>query len=470
MDVNRFLALPFSVRKLIYSCLDYKFFNIDLPRTDALKEENLDLNVKHNQKRQKTYRAELYRLFADYLHVFEHTPNLIDTWINYSPWLKYDAIILDCLRLNYSYDSEIIGQLDCIILENKGKIGYFDKTGMLQVWYGLGEYRKLIVSNSIGNRKDIMLGDINDFNVRLNMELFEMSTMKKLLEYLHRRNKLNIISELKFYDPDIDECSNETKHEDTRVNKQKILENFHKKKLRDSFYDISDTNIELVGEYLNRMLRLTNINIQGEKYVEILANGDGKINPINHTIRNRVNTLIIEKIEKLSYYTKSSYEHWRSLKSLYLHNIRYLDLNELTVPKTCELLNIRNIENMTWWNLGLDISTLTSAMWNIKCCTNFNPIRIKNECKTCGHMKFNILFFRQNEEKNTSKEALQLKNIRKKCKNQIHEKIRSIRIIELVNVRAFRKKLPCIVVPKNMLLQNRLKFSNIPKDIEVYTI
>ncbi|CAB4254434.1 similar to Saccharomyces cerevisiae YMR094W CTF13 Subunit of the CBF3 complex [Maudiozyma barnettii] len=390
MDIEFFLNLPTDLRKSVYYHLDGSFTHLEPPSVEDLYSNN-SIEVLTNRKKktalEKILLERLYSIYSPFIDIFEYNPDIVIKWLQFSIWLRYDSIILDCLRLNHSYSGSLIGPIDWIYLDTNLKLSYFNRKGLLQVWYTQNEYFDWIV-----DCEPLGITDLETNYFRLNMEHFKLSNISKALIQFEKKKLLNDIYQVKFQimEENIDEiCDiNETKINSSKINtsNNNILDN-----TRDSlgsgssslYVDDSDNNddsntssrsrkkrktytsekgskqldISVVNvlSYLKKMKKLNKISVRGDILYDGLINSHGirdrRNNAINYLIKRKIEEIEVFQISDLTEYGLSDLTKWDNLQHLSLINIKYCDMNMIIFPKFCQILTLKNITSLKWFDI-----------------------------------------------------------------------------------------------------------------------
>lgn len=449
MDVVKFLSLPFNIRKLVYEQLQ----NVLI---DPSKQQPLGWMLKPTKKLNKRSKLRkkiangLYSIYQPYIGVFDFSPNLVDSWLEYSLWFRYDAIVLDCLRVNHCYQGTVLGSLVWIFLGGKSRLSVIDDRGMLQSWYTWKEYFKWIVSIDPITGHSQTEDEMECTYFKIDMDLLDSTLLNSLLKYLKKKGLLPAINDIHFIESQNDLDSNERDINET---------DFSRKRARDAFYNISGTILEVFQDYFEDMRYLTNIHVTNQKMHELIVNSDGKLNPIKWNIRDKVKNISINRIYNLSYYMPANFTQWNNLSLLELSNLKSLDMKELWLPPTCKTIIIENIDTLTWWNFSRDLNLLLANnekdnkyKWTTYCAGEYN--HLKDICGVCNHLKVSIM----------ENHPIDLKEALSTYQLKLVKEMKPIRRIRLQNINHVTNE---IIVPQNMFWKNTVRFIKFDTTIRI---
>lgn len=223
IDVELFLNLPVDIRHAVYYHLGESFTQLEPPSASDLYNNNLvELSNTNKKKttRQKNLLDKLYPIYSTFIDIFEYNPDIVLEWLDFSIWLRYDAIVLDCLRLNHSYGGSLLGPIDWIYLDSELKLSLFNKYDLLQVWYTEQEYVDWII-----NLEPLDITDLERDYFRLNLDYYRPSNISKTLAMFQKNKLFNEIYSVKFQlmEENIDEIETVSTEKDTLVSSTNIL-------------------------------------------------------------------------------------------------------------------------------------------------------------------------------------------------------------------------------------------------------
>lgn len=350
MDVSLFFGLPIDIRRQVYYHLDGNFCKIaPAPVQHLYIDEVIQLSPKTEarSKRQELLFKRYYELFSPYLNIFDYSPSLFDQWLEYSLWLRYDAIVLDCMRINHSYGGSLIGHLDWIYLDDRPRLAYF-KNCMLMVWYTLREYARWIIKEEIDDEE---ADNLNLFG--LNLEYLNLDMVKKILNSMKFNDYVMLLSEVFFDQEDEDES-------DLGEDKMDIDE---------MSYPMNDLKgIEVIKD-LDTMKNLAKISVRGAPLFEALINFHGvRDNPgktISYMVKKRIMQLELWQISDPSKTGLADFTRWENLRDLRLIKVRSVDLNKFVLPKLCQILILKQVTVMRWWDVESKINELIEGKTTI---------------------------------------------------------------------------------------------------------
>ncbi|CCE64149.1 hypothetical protein TPHA_0G03080 [Tetrapisispora phaffii CBS 4417] len=465
MDVCKFLDLPIDIRKNIYlqlngmlgnSNFDSNKFSINIQETRTENTIPVSKKAKSNRKtRIQTY----YKIFEPIFAMLNHS-NLFEKWLYHAIWLRYDSIMLDCMRINHFYGGQVLGSLDWIQLDGKLRLAYFDEHYVLQVWYTFKEYNKWIVRGSSAIETESKI----DY-LRLNIDHLNSmgSVFEKTLDDFGKHDMYLKINEIHF-NSDEDENAesdflpnyNEDSVTDTEAENTDALDISFKNKL-------NDKNIIAIIQRMENMKNLSKLTITTDRLYQTLVNLQGvRDNPgriISYMVRKRITEIQINRVKQLSFKSRiGDFGKWENLNRLELNNIQYLDMNLIYFPDSCKELVLKNIRILKWWNAEESLV----------------PILFTES----AHEQKKIWIKKQNRKKQVKEYRLNehyLKpEIIENCKDIVKSMIgrsstNKLNYISLVSINKTVNNF--IIVPSNLYDNNRIQLFNINRYIEeVYII
>ncbi|CCK70508.1 Ctf13p KNAG_0E02480 [Huiozyma naganishii CBS 8797] len=427
MDIVHFLELPVDIRSAVYYHLDGQFTNVKPDDPDLLSnvfkamKSTGDLSLD-----KKRLLRKLYPRYKPYLEMFEYDPELIVTWLQYSSWLRYDAVILDCLRLNHSLDAGIMGPFDWIYMgEDTLKIGYFQRTGfLLQVWYSKLEYTRWIVES------EKTVGEYNPEieYLRFNMDYISPTMRKGIMSLLHKKNEYSSIYEVWFGDDSNSSDQLEEKFSlmddaDANLgNRESSADGPTRSSL--IFDDVADTpnppkrrkrgrppknNVPVISlkkempkttplmkEIIKRTLPMKNlrkITSRGYNFYEVLINGHGvkerSGSCLNYLVRRRILLLELLQVPDLSKTCVPDFSKWDNLETLVLNNIGCVRLEEIILPPKCSTISVKNCPQVIWWDMKSELNNVIKSLDRLltKVCPDTMGRCSATECKHDGTFK-----------------------------------------------------------------------------------
>lgn len=348
MNVILFLELPIDIRKEVYYHLDGNFCGIGSTSVEQLYCSNfvqLPSSKYKKNERQRLLGKRLYHLFSPFIGIFDYSPSLIDEWLDYSLWLRYDCIVLDCMRLNHTYGGSLIGPMDWVYLDNRLRLAYF-KNCMLQVWYTFREYTRWIVDEE---------GEEESINyLRLNLEYFKCTPVEKISTLL-KRNEIFLFLNHILFDQESD---GETEDQIIDNNGEEMS------------YQLTNMPIIKVVNNMEAMKKLDKISVRGAHLYQSLINFHGvRDNPgktINYLVKKRILHIELLQIDDLTRSSLSDLTRWENLRELCLGNIEEIDLNRLVLPNSCQNITIKNASRVIWWKLEIDLEDMTKYTFTTK--------------------------------------------------------------------------------------------------------
>lgn len=280
----RFLNLPIDIRKEVYFHLDGDFCGAHPCPIDILyTSNNVELPEKPGYKRSKRSKKLLkymYPVFSSYLNIFEYSPQLIEKWLEYAFWLRYDSLVLDCLKVNHLYDGLLIGALEWTYLDNELRLAYFNKDSMLEVWYSFKEYKKWVIDCAAYDEFDST--DVS--NIQLNIDNSTSQLVDKCLLILEQKDLFATVRELQFGqdeevggEEDADDCEADS---DEKIKSKSTTTNKKRPASKSSYSDNDRvtgkrnqlTNMSVIRtiKSMEPMKGLRKLTVRGEKLYELL--------------------------------------------------------------------------------------------------------------------------------------------------------------------------------------------------------
>ncbi|CCF55506.1 hypothetical protein KAFR_0A00680 [Kazachstania africana CBS 2517] len=445
MNVVRFLQLPVDIRRHIYYHVDGSFTSLSPSSLESLYKLNtIDLPpLKRNKasKHDKLLLKRLYPIFAEYIEMFEYDPEMIRLWLEYSLWLRYDAIVLDNLRVNHAYEGSLLGPLDWIYLNDKLRLGYFDSRDLFQVWYTLKEYNMWVVEGDT-------VGEYNTdiYYYKLSLDHVDKNNLGHLLEVFQKKKLLNSIHEILLSqdqsdskESSIDVASSPSL---SRASSFSNIDSFNvssttltKKSVKESKITLSDKTIMQAVQSLSSMKSLRKLYSRGGYLFETFINGHGlRERPgksINYLVKRRIRELELLQIRDVTSYGIADFTKWDNLRKLSLINIDFIDLTKLVLPQKCVTLVIRNAEEIKWWDIVERIESNIKNLEYITTCSNY-----QDQCipfANCKHVKIERL------NKDKLSEDLTIY-----CLVETWKSLQSLNFLQLQNVSRFTTDKICI--------------------------
>lgn len=360
-NIIRFLDLPLEIRKSVYYHLDGIFTDSNPPKVAELYNSDIielpQVRKEYGSKKRKHYFKALvkryYPIFRQYLHNFQYSPFLIETWLEYSQWLRYDAIVLDCLRLNHLYDGSLIGPLDWIILDGRPKVAFFNDLLMLQVWYSFQEFRTLVLQS---DKDDASIEKAH--YMRLSLENQDHNGLRLLFLKFKETGRFNMISEVFLGNGNFTSTINHAKsfNDSIEISAKRIrTPDTEQIVTREERHQIpEDDSILLLIENLDNMKALSKIGVRGPSLFEAILNTHGvRDNPgqtISYLTRRQIKSMLISQVGNPSATGIADFNKWVNLKEIILENCGTIDLNTFVIPPNVIRLIIRNARRLHWWN------------------------------------------------------------------------------------------------------------------------
>ncbi|QHS75366.1 Ctf13p [Saccharomyces paradoxus] len=369
----RFLELPIDIRKEVYFHLNGNFCGAHPYPIDILyKSNDVELPGKPGYKRSKRSKKLLrymYPVFASYLNIFEYSPQLIEKWLEYAFWLRYDCLVLDCLRVNHLYDGTLIGAFEWTYLDNELRLAYFNKASMLEVWYTFKEYKMWVIDSAAYSE----LGLPNVNNIQFNIDNLTPQIVGKCLSILEQKDLFTTIREIQFgqdeevgEERDLDDSEADS---DENASSSSTLKNKKRSVSKKSYSDnsnveakqnqLTSTSVIRTIRCMESMKSLRKIAVGGEKLYELLINFHGfRDNPgktISYIVKRRINEIRLSRMDRISRTGLADFTRWDNLQTLVLSRIAYIDLNGIVFPKNFKSLTIKHVRKIRWWNIEENI-------------------------------------------------------------------------------------------------------------------
>lgn len=470
MDASLFLELPCDIRKEIYYHLNGSFTHLEPSSISDLYDINsigLVQNKKQKTEHERQLITKLYTIFAPFVDIFEYNPDILLEWLKYSLWLRYDAIVLDCLRLNHAYEGFLIGPMDWIYLDTRLSLGYFNKNGLLQVWYSKKEFNQWIIEpESIGEY------DPDPTYLKFSMEYLKPSYISKCLEIFEKKKMLNNIYQVEFEDINennlaripsqlddsntiindtVDITSDSSILVDSSVAEDNDDSSSHETKNRkrkragspEIALKLNDNSVIEIVAQLKKMKNIKKIGIRGDILFDNLINSHGirdrRDTTINYLVKRRIQEIDIVQVSDFTKYGFSDYSKWDNLQKLSLINIGYCDMNMMVLPKYCQSLIFKNIGKLRWFNIS--DSVVNIEINNDK----LSNVCILNDNDTCNGVNCNHLKIYKFKE-STIKSRLYL--------NKLWKIFGSLNYIRLENISEIIGAQ--IIVPNNLYVNHRI--------------
>lgn len=443
----RFLDQPYEVRKLVYYHLDGQYTNANPPALDALYHGAIEIpNVRDyggSKKVKKYYRQlvkKLYPLFEQYLQNFQYSPAMIESWLEYSLWLRYDAIVLDSLRLNHLYDGELVGPLDWIEIDGDLRLAVINKLYMLQVWYSYGEYKRWVIRNNITDYGDMEVGYL-----RLNLEMQRDGQIPNIIQKLRKKEQLNLISEINFT-TNIDTVTNGNANGNVKrgTNLKRARSDSPDVYLEDPMvkerYQIpNDPALTETIVNLEEMKQVSSLSVRGKNLYESLINVHGaRDNPgrtISYISRRRVMRIAMNQVLNPSETGLADLTKWVNLRVISINDCGFIDLNKLILPSKAISLSLSNIRELRWWEFEMDSAIQAQFQQN-----KLLPYRpLFDLCEAGIHYTLD-------------KKSISLVEL-KKFQTTIWKKLQALNWIKINNVAMISNKF--IVIPKTLYESKR---------------
>lgn len=317
-----FLQLPVDIRHKVYYHLNgqltqlrpssqYELFT-EPPSACSQTTAALDRGQKRMIRRLK---KRLLSKFSQYIDVYSHSPNFVETWLRYSVWLRYDCITLDYLRLNHSFEG-FLERMYWIPIAGSLQLALFGPRGLLQVWYTPQEFQQWVIGQSDNPELSLAYTDIN-------LEAVPYDCLTQLYHLLASQGLQDYVNGIRFQ-----------QDEDTR--------------------DLSNPSVTCTISRLESFRNLQKLEVVGTGLFENIANFHGlRSNPgrtINYIVKKRVRDLTVERCPTVGFDSIADFTRWENLVVLNITHCQMLDLNRVLLPKHCQRLILSNINELTWWN------------------------------------------------------------------------------------------------------------------------
>lgn len=451
MDVVKFLELPVDIRKEVYYHLSYNFGNVNPQASEKLyTSDNVQLvDIKKEKRGNDKSVLRVFRsIFKPYFFMFDHTPSILERWVEYSLWLRYDSITLDCLRLNHTYQGELLGPLDWIYLDKKLRISYFDTNGMLQVWYTSKEFNRWIINGNPYSDSNDALGYF-----RFSFEYISAKDIGRSINVFKKKDNFQDISQILFDEEDNEEddlklLSNEDEDNTKILYQDKIYKN-----------QLADPTLTDVIKVLDNMKNLRKLYVRNDTLYQTLINLQGaRDNPgrtISHTCRKRINEIDIRRVHNITSTKSAVFSKWNNLRKLTLNHIGNIDFNKIILPPSCKELVVNHSTSVKWWDIKDQITMLFPKdqrrnLW----------IAYHNR-KNKGPKSRNINYYKLNKGILDPDAVLRAKVMMK-------EKFKPLNYIKLQNILDMVDSY--VIVPSNIFFTNRIKIFSSESITDVYIV
>ncbi|CCD26397.1 Ctf13p NDAI_0H02230 [Naumovozyma dairenensis CBS 421] len=464
MDITRFLELPVTIRKEVYFHLNGSFthLNQQFTNTSLLSLISSLATPPFHSKNNEQLREKLYPTYAPYLEAFAFNSNLIDQWLSYSSWLRYDAIVIDCMRLNHLYEGSLIGPVDWIFLGGKIKLAYFDKFYLLQVWFSYQEYAKWIMEG--GKDGDLIL---ETEYLRFNTECFKPNMMIETYNVMENRKLLGFVSDVFFGEDEIEDDIFEEKDtlqkENNSIDEEisdalntlESVENGTYKKRKTSSKiptmssKLNDKPLTKIIENLHKFKNIRNLFVRGDALYETMINAHGIRQvgrKVKYVVKTRTRTMQLLQLKYPTRFHVADFSRWVNLREVHMSGIEHADLNEFVLPKACKSLTISNSQNIIWWDIMGKISNFLPEKHRFEhSCYPLNAsVQTCSSLENCAHRKLTKL----KEDSITQDDLV-------RCRKEIWKIIFPLNYIQLNNV--FSISSGTIVVPNAMYENHRIQ-------------
>lgn len=442
----------------------------------------------------------------NYLDIFAEDTQLLEEWLEWTRWLKFDCIMLDYLRLNHLVDGDLTGTLDWIILNDDSlhlalftkisnnmtnssssttittttkKNDFFrlvdilsDSTVLLQVWYTYDEFQKWIIQYKTTNHNSLASIDDRDriydidnsdtdqiIYTNINMEVLPVPIVKKLLHELKQKHYLELVYNFHFNDEtrdlsnmDFNDTAASLSSASSFMPSSDHTSSPKRRNIKRRKLKLTLTNdIKSIKETCIKLKNLTKISCNGYKLFDLMINAHGfrdrSGNTISYLVKNRAKALQLNQMPFLTHPNNfTDLTRWNTLTQLKLTNINTIDLNTLILPENCSQLIINNCQELKWWDIYQKITTLPLSHDDkfelTQCCPNGFDNCIKGYC---NHTK--DFFFQFDETDWSPEDKIMILN----CLNKI---LNGLNIIQLTTVRIHN----FFIVPRSLYMDERFTF------------
>lgn len=391
-DAATFLQLPTDIRKHVYYHLNGSMMSIEPDGYDEV-----EFLTKKERKRRKMLFKYMYPVFKPYMELFKYDSEFIYKWLEMALWLRYDAIILDCLRLNQLDEGSLLGPIDIITLDGHLQFGLFDRRKyFLQVWYSKNDYQKLIMDQYFAYDKYKSDSDCNF--IRFNLDVLSESMSSVTLTHLLRKQYLSFISQIWFGEDEAKALKEEgivaipdnIDDEQSEYIIDNTDENAPASRKRRKYTTIISNNskttlsphIQMVVNNMKSMRNLRIVSCRGNRLFKHLINGHGLTNrnvkSIPSTIKKKIPHLELFQINDILRANVVDVTLWENLKSVTLNNIENVDLNMLIMPQSCVSLTIKHVSKCRWWNFKSTIDRICgNKLKTIDISQSNNPLKLE---------------------------------------------------------------------------------------------
>ncbi|AGO10410.1 AaceriABL046Cp [[Ashbya] aceris (nom. inval.)] len=322
-DIQLFLALPVDIRKAIYRRLDNRFTCLDPTDIDGVK---IEWGSGYSTKKKDWSLQELP--FRPYLDHYNYIPNFVPVWLQYMPWLRYDSVVLDYLRVNQLYDGGL-ATLHWILVEQDPYIAIFDsKDDVLQVWLSLAEFSNWVLgameSPETAYRGEIdVVGNTNRMYGAIKIDTGVVLDIQRLFDQLSTTQQhLDTVGEVVLTQEEFLSQGEIGKHINYTVSQLESLRYLRTLKIRS--------------------------DLLFHKFVNLRGVRDNPGHTIGYNVRKRVRQLhLIGLHDEIPVCDLSK---WDSCVAVKIENFSgSLDLDGVIMPRHLQRLILKNVRSVKWW-------------------------------------------------------------------------------------------------------------------------
>lgn len=453
-SLETFLQLPTDIRKHVYYHLDGSLMSIAPNGYDEI-----EFLTKAERKRRKKLLKYMFPVFKPYMELFKSDSEFIYKWLEMALWLRYDSIVLDCLRLNQLYEGTLLGSIDLITLDGHLQLGLFDKKKhFLQVWYSKKDYQKLIMDQYFAYDKYKADSDC-DF-IRFNLDILSETMSTTTLTNLLRKQYLSFISQLWFGEDEAkalkeegvimvqdgnDDYNDDTGSTSEDTDDNTLATNIKRRKLTTTPTIKKKTtlspHIQMTVNNMKSMKNLQIVSCRGDRLFKHLINGHGLTNrnvkSIPSTIKKKIPKLELYQLSNISRKNVVDVTLWENLRSVTLNNIETIDMNMLIIPPSCASLTIKHVSECKWWDFKPSIDRICG-----------NDIKTIDTSTRNSLPKLEII-----DEKKMDPKLIY------ECQRVFWKNLPELKEIIFYNILKFNNKYP-IIMPRTLYTNKRVRFNS----------
>ncbi|AAS50725.1 ABL046Cp [Eremothecium gossypii ATCC 10895] len=337
-DIQLFLGLPVDIRKAIYRRLDNRFTCLDPTDINGV---NIQWGLNRSaQKRDWGLQEIPFRPYVDH---YNYIPNFVLLWRQYMPWLRYDSVVLDYLRINQLYDGGL-ASLHWILIGPDPCIAIFDNDDdVLQVWFSLAEFRSWILGalqhpeTAYCGEIDVV-GNASRMYGALKIDTGVVLDIQQLFGRLNTTGHLDTVGEVVLTQEEFLSQGEIGKHINYSVSQLDSLRYLRTLKIRS--------------------------DLLFHKFVNLRGARDNPGHTIGYNVRKRLRQLhLVGLRDEIAVCDLSK---WDSCVAVKIENFSgSLDLDGVIMPRHLQRLILKNVRSVRWWRfreiheITLDPNTFT---------------------------------------------------------------------------------------------------------------